>query len=138
MSIDWTCIKCKKQCDTGRQKHRRIGAKAPIRQRKWNLFVVIFQICKFCVLVQPLEFDGTGWTITRLPIIISVIPFFGRSVFCVIFIAVQKHDNVGILLNRSRFTQIRKNWSFVLTFFYFTAELGKRNYRAVQFTCQRF
>ena len=47
-------------------------------------------------------------------------------------------NNVGILLNRSRFTQIRKNWSFVLTFFYFTAELGKRNYRAVQFTCQRF
>jgi len=131
-------LNVKKQCDTGRQKTRRIGAKAPIRQRKWNLFVVIFQICKFCVLVQPLKFDGTGWTITLLTNNNLGDSLFGRSVFCVIFIAVQKHNNVGILLNRSRFTQIRKNWSFVLTFFYFTAELGKRNYRAVQFTCQRF
>ena len=49
--------------------------------------------------------------------------FFSNWLTLVIFLTKKKHDHVSVLFNRSRFTEVREHWPFVLPLFYSTREL---------------
>src|SRR5262245_44212641 len=53
--------------------------------------------------------------------------------------AIDEHHEVGVLFNRTRFTQVRKlRLVIALTLFGSTAQLGKRDHRDVQLFGKRF
>jgi len=68
---------------------------------------------------------------------LGTMAFLRRQIFAfVIFIhslAIDKHNNIRILLNGSRFPQVRKTWYGLRTRFHQTRELGERKYGNVQF-----
>ena len=51
----------------------------------------------------------------------------------IVFITVQKHNDIGILFQGSGFTQVREHGAVVFTFFNFTVELRKGHDRYVEF-----
>ena len=52
----------------------------------------------------------------------------------IIVITIQKHYHIGILLNCSGLTEIRKHWAVIRSLLYSTAQLRKRNDRHAQFS----
>ena len=79
-----------------------------------------------------------------LPFIHSTLEFLGivegkllrRSLHQVVFIAIDEHDHIGILLDRTRLTQIRKLRALVFAAFHGARQLRQRNHRHRQFLGQ--
>ena len=91
------------------------------------------QIGKFRKFRQPLQLNGTSRTISLFsddnlgnPLTIGI--------FVVIFVSVNEHHHIGILLDSSGFSKVRKHRPLVISLFHRTTQLGKCNNRAVNFT----
>ena len=63
--------------------------------------------------------------------------FFFR-VFIIVFVTVQEHNRVGVLLDGTGFPQIRQNGPLVGTAFHRTAQLTQADHRDIQFLCHDF
>ena len=50
---------------------------------------------------------------------------------------VDKHNHIGILLDRTRVTQVGKDRTVVVTSFRFTGQLGQRDDRDFEFFCHK-
>src|SRR5450830_2025820 len=53
-------------------------------------------------------------------------------------IAVDEHDDVTVLLNRTRLTKVTIEWALIGSLFYRTVELRQRDNRAIELLGQRF
>ncbi len=48
-----------------------------------------------------------------------------------------KHDHIGVLLNSTRVTKVRKNRTVIVTSFRFTGQLSQRDDRHFEFFCHK-
>ena len=81
---------------------------------------LLFHIRELRIIRQPYEFNGSD----------RAVSLFGDDdfgdvllvgVFVVVVVSVEEHNHVGILLNGSGFSEIRKHWSVIRTLFHCTA-----------------
>ena len=84
--------------------------------------VVHRHVFKACVRCQPCKFCKAKWTGTVLRN-----ADFGKTfevwILLVNFTAIQKHDDVGVLLKCSRFAQVGKRWALILSTFQTSTQL---------------
>jgi hypothetical protein len=67
-----------------------------------------------------------------------IIPWRRPFAFLVIFFAIDERDHIGVLLDRSGFTQIGELWPFVLALLDRARELTERDHRNIELLGQRF
>src|SRR5579875_2014099 len=52
------------------------------------------------------------------------------------FLAVDEHDDIGILFDTSAFAEVAQHWAVILACLDRAAELAERDHRDIQFACQ--
>ena len=87
-----------------------------------RLFLLFFHVCKFGVLRQPYEIYGSDRAVSLL-CDINLCNSLHVAVLVIIVITIDEHYHIGILLNGTGLTQIRKHRTMLRPLFYGTAEL---------------
>src|SRR6516162_4990219 len=138
---------------------QRSSRKRPLDVRSRRQSERLRQLVPTCEIIEArdrrleLQADGAGGAVALLAdddlgfakdLVHLAAPFFvfGRSwprlfIGQVVFLAEYKQDDVGILFDRSRFTQIRELRALVFSVLHLSRQLRKRDNRDVEFLCQR-
>ena len=98
---------------------------------------LFFHVCELGVVGEPYEFYGSDGTVS-----LFCDDDFGNvflvGVFVVVVVTVKEHNYVGILLDRSGFSEVGKHGTVIRTLFHSPGELRKGYNRNVQFSGYRF
>ena len=77
----------------------------------------MFQVCKFGVLRQPSEIDGSNWTVTLLSD-----NDLGNSlefgILVVVIVTIDEHYHIGILLDGSGLSEVGKHRTVIRSLLY--------------------